>query len=87
MKNLENREGYKNRHVHGLPDKATEMKIVTKDVDGENIYFCEWFPADKHNQHHEGFLGTARVISGQYKGIGFHAWEQNNSEFVYYQLV
>ena len=33
-----------------------------------------------------GYLGTARVISGKHKDIGFHAWEQNDYEFVYYSL-
>jgi len=35
----------------------------------------------------EGYLGTVKVIEGRYVGIGFHAWEQNNSEFIWYAVV
>ena len=47
MKNLEQREGFVNRNTNGLPDKTTTMRVVTKDVDGEHIYLCEWKPFDK----------------------------------------
>lgn len=92
MKNSEQREGFLNRHTNGLPDKSCAMRVITKDVDGEHIYLCEWEPFDKSqynesNMTSEGYLGTVRVIEGKYKGIGFHAWEQNNSEFVWYAVV
>lgn len=35
----------------------------------------------------KGYLGTVKVIQEQFNGIGFHAWEQNNSEFVYYSII
>jgi hypothetical protein len=41
----------------------------------------------KNLEQDEGYLGTAKVIKGRYVGIGFHAWEQNNSEFIWYAVV
>ena len=92
MKNLEQREGFLNRHTNRLPDKPSKMRVVTKNADGERIYLCEWDPFDKsqyskENIPSDGYLGTAKVIEGKYTGIGFHAWEQNNSEFVWYAVV
>jgi len=89
MRNLEQREGFINRHIYGLPKANCTMKVVTMDVNGEHIFTCEWIPFDK-NQYTEknipgdGYLGTAKVIDGKFTGIGFHAFEQNNSEFVFY---
>lgn len=92
MKNLEQREGFKNRHTDGLPEKSFPMRVVTRDFGGEYIFLCEWKPFDSNNYSEDnmpadGYLGTASIIEGKYQGIGFHAWEQNNSEFVYYALV
>lgn len=92
MKNLEQREGFVNRHTNGLPKEKCAMKVVIKYVDGEDIFLCEWNPFDKSqytetNMHAKGYLGTVEVIEGRYKGIGFNAWEQNNSEFVWYAVV
>lgn len=92
MKNLEKKDNFKNRHIDGLPTEKVNMKVVTNDVDGEHIMLCEWKPFNKDeysktNMPADGYLGTARVIQKQLYGIGFHAWEQNNSEFVYYSIV
>lgn len=92
MKNLEQRDGFLNRHTNGLPEKTTTMKVVIKDVDGEHIYLCVWNPFDKskyskNNMPTNGYLGTAKIIYGIYTGIGFNAWEQNNSEFVWYAVI
>jgi len=92
MKNLEKRNGFKNRHIDGLPTEKVNMKVVTNDVDGEHIMLCEWKPFNKQEYNSEnmpanGYLGTVKVIEGQFNGIGFHAWEQNNSEFIYYSVV
>lgn len=91
MKNLQPREGFKNRHIDGLPEDICEMKIIDKDSYGENIILCEWTPLSKRNPDHgtpyEGYLGTVKVIERKHNGIGFHAWEQNDSEFIYYALV
>jgi hypothetical protein len=92
MKNLEEREGFINRHTNGLPKEKCVMRVVVKDVDREYIHLCQWEPFDKskhtkNNMPSEGYLGTVKVIEGKYTGIGFHAWEQNNSEFVFYTVV
>jgi hypothetical protein len=81
-----------NRHTHGLPKEKCTIEIITGYTNNEAIYLCEWLPFDKSENTEtsmpaEGYLGTAKVIGGNYDGIGFHAWEQNNSEFVWYVLV
>lgn len=90
--NLEERTGFINRHIHRLPKEIVTMRIVTNDISGEHIDLCEWFPFNNKSKYLEnisekGFLGTARIIEGKSKGIGFHAYKQNDSEFVYYQIV
>lgn len=89
MKNLKNREGYKNRHTDELPKEACIIKIIHEDSFGEAIFLCEWKPFNEQEYTNKmlpdkGYLGTAEVISGTFKGIGFNAWQQNNSEFIYY---
>lgn len=95
MKNLEEREGFKNRHINGLPDKVCTIKIIKQEVDsdrraGEHEYVCQWKPynPDNYNEHimpSKGYLGTAKVIEGISTGIGFHAWNQNDHEFIYWK--
>ena len=92
MKNLEQREGFVNRHTNDLPKERCVMKVITKDVYGEHIYLCEWKPFNRNqytetNMPAEGYLGTANVIEGIYTDIGFNAWEQNDSEFIWYAVV
>lgn len=89
---LKQMEGFLNRHLHPLPVIQCKIQIVETGADGDNIYMCEWFPFDKNNYTDkdmpgEGYLGTARVIEGDYPGIGFHAWEQNDYEFLLYKIV
>lgn len=89
MKNLEQREGLINRHTHGLPATKCRIIILTEDISGEHRFLCQYTPFDKNNYNEsnmpaQGYLGTAKVIAGNHKGIGFHCWESNNSEFVYY---
>ncbi len=86
MKNLEQREGFKNRHTDPLPDKIIIIKVILNEGD-RDICLCEWEPPRKNIRYHTGYLGTARKISGDHKGIGFNVWEQNNSEFIYYQEI
>lgn len=90
MKNLEAKPGWLNRHIDGIPDKVAIIKIITKDYSGEHQDTCKWTPFNKDdynesNMPSPGYLGTARVLLGI--SIGFHAWEQNNSEFVYYKYI
>lgn len=92
MKNLEDRKGFANRHKTALPKKICLIKVITKDVDGEHTFSCEWNPFNQSQYSQsdmpaKGYLGTAKVIEGSSKGIGFHAWEQNNSEFIWYALI
>ncbi len=83
-KNLTTREGFLNRNVDGLPEKKCIVNAVTNDVDGEHVLICEWEPKQVSAT---GLLGTLRLLEGPHKGIGFHAWAQNNSEFIYYQII
>ncbi len=89
-KNLKRRSGFLNRHKEALPSVKCAMKIVTNDIDGEHIYLCQWNPYNEAEwvaaYNKWGYLGTCKVIEGKFAGIGFHAWEQNNSEFIYYSV-
>ena len=93
MKNNIDKKGYTNRKTHGLPKKKTKIEIIVPSKTfGEEIYRCSWKPYDENNhpkneQPGKGYLGTATIISGKYEGIGFHAWEQNDSEFIYYKII
>lgn len=92
MINLEQREDFLNRHLINLPDFKCTIKTIHNDVDGEHVYVCKWKPFDKTqyneaNMPGDGYLGTATIIEGKYSGIGFHAWKQNNSEFIYYSYA
>jgi hypothetical protein len=82
---------YKNRKVFSLPKEVLFMDIIKNDNDGFHIFTCSWNPYfeenyTEENRPSESYLGTASVITGQYKRIGFHVWEQNNSEFIYYRI-
>lgn len=81
-------EGFIDRRIEGLPKNPCVVEIITHDG---NQYQCVWKPFNesevKDPKPYEGYLGTAEVITGEYKGIGFHAWAQNVSEFVYYKVV
>lgn len=90
--NMEQRDGWLNRHTDPLPKTEVVMVIVSRDVSGEEELLCHWYPFNKDNYRDwvlpgEGYVGTARVISDIWKGIGFNVWQQNDSEFVYYKLV
>lgn len=90
MKNIEQKEGWINRNTDGLPKESAIMRIISTSE--ESVHLCEWTPFDKtkyteKNMPGEGYLGTCRVISEPFKGIGFHAWEQNDYEFIYYQKL
>jgi hypothetical protein len=90
MNILKQREGFTNRHTDGLPKENCLIKIIVKDVGKEFTHVCDWKPYDPslHGEKPaEGYLGTARVVTGRCKGIGFNAWEQNDSEFVWYSKI
>lgn len=82
--------GYISRKATPMPDYVCPIYVLKKSENKWEEYLCEWVPTQAlkaPEEASEGYLGTASVISGQFKGIGFHAWEQNNSEFIYYRLV
>ncbi len=86
------KDNFHNRHTHPLPAKRTLITIIVLEQQKEVKYLCEWNPFDPssyppNDLPAEGYLGTAKVIEGTYKGIGFNVWKQNNSEFIYYQLL
>lgn len=81
-----------NRHQHPLPDNQCFIKILVKDGYGEQTHICEWMPFrpesyEAHTMPDKGYLGTAYITGGKHKGIGLHAWENNDFEFVYYEVV
>jgi hypothetical protein len=98
MKDLTIKEGWLNRHIVPLPEAPAKIifydNFCRAEEGEEQEVLCEWHPHDVFDsarrcgkQPAEGYLGTARKLNSPYKGIGFHAWEQNNSEFVHYKLI
>lgn len=69
------------RKVDALPTEKCAIEIFK---DGEWIS-CEWNPRTPESQADAGYLGTARTTARPVQ-IGFHAWEQNDSEFRYFCL-
>lgn len=87
-RNLEPLEGFKNRHIDGLPTEECHMLIVVDDSSGRATHLCEWKPRDSKDTADDGYLGTAyRLSNGKTGFIGFNVWESNNHEFVYYQKL
>lgn len=82
----------RNRHEYPLPKEKCKIYVKKEDFDGKKVYLCEWHPFDEKNYTEanmpsKGYLGYAKVIEGRSKGIGFNVWEQNDSEFVEYQIL
>jgi hypothetical protein len=94
MKNLNKRLGYKNRHLDDLPEDKAIVYVIINDAgeDEERIMLCQWFAYNREDYVGRltpdvGYLGHMIVVEEEYNGIGFNAWEQTNSEFVYYQNI
>jgi hypothetical protein len=90
MKNTEQLQGFLNRHEVGMPTEKCRISVVTKASGFEPVELCDWEPFDesehtKKDMPASGYLGTAYTVNGQFR-LGFHAWEQNNSEFIYYSI-
>lgn len=90
------KRGFLNRHVVALPKEKATIDIVHSDITypkGETVLRCEWEPFKEEDYVNriypaEGYLGTANTVDPEFKtSTGFHAWEQNNSEFVYYKII
>lgn len=69
------------RKVDALPTEKCTIEIFT---DGDWLA-CEWHPRTPESQADAGYLGTAKTIARPIQ-IGFHAWEQNDSEFRHFCL-
>ena len=69
------------RKVDALPNEKCAIEILHE---GEWLA-CEWNPRATDSQAGVGYIGTARTTASTIQ-IGFHAWEQNNSEFQYFCL-
>jgi len=61
IKILKKKNGFKNRHLDGLPDKKVNMKVVINDVDGERIMLCEWNPFNK-NEYFKKRSSCRRIL-------------------------
>lgn len=92
MKNLEQKEGFFNRHINPLPKHKAVIKIITKGHNGQFNFVCNWKPFTEIKsgglEIKKGYLGTATptlIKDGEY--ICFHAWEENDEEFVYYSVL
>ncbi len=91
--NLEIMDGFLNRHLDGLPKEKCFVEVVTRDFSGTHIFKGEWRPYDDNNPRifedrpSEGYLGTFKVLQEDGFGIGFHAWADSDSEFVYYRVL
>jgi len=83
-KTLDPKEGWKNRHVDGIPSEGCYMEIIVEDV-LEHVWWHPFHPADYEDGQlpSKGFLGCARRQSGF--RIGWNLWEQNDYEFVYWR--
>lgn len=83
-------KGFLNRHTDGLPKKECIIFILYNDQHTVEEIECTWKPFEKNNypennQPAKGFLGTATRNKGIQ--IGFHAWMQNDYEFIYYRIA
>ena len=73
------------RKKFGMPIEQCFIEIQY----GVDEIECRWEPPNNKRliSYSDGYLGSAMVISGNYKNVGFNAWEQNDSEFRYYRLI
>ena len=89
MSNHVPKHNFLDRSKSGLPIEKCKVEIiVTSKIAGDELFRCMWIPYDENlNPPKPGYLGTARITRGDFQGIGFHAWEQNESEFIYYRIL
>lgn len=88
---LSNYNGWLNRHETNLPKEPKEIAIIKVDSKHWELLVCDWIPFKKELQTNpnskkyvDGYLGTA--YTKKEPVIGFHAWNQNDSEFVWYKI-
>ena len=58
--------------------------IWIKSANSGEWFLCEF---EKPITDAPDLLGTARVLAGRNKGIGFHMWESNGQEFEEFVVV
>jgi hypothetical protein len=96
MKNFNKKPFWRNRHLDPLPKEGCRMQILYKDFDGIYHPKGEWEPVETRKETippAEGFLGTfVHEVKNPIRKspgviIGYHAWSQNDSEFVYYRIL
>lgn len=89
MSNYIPKEDFLNRNKSGLPTEKCRIEIIINSkIAGDELFKCTWIPYnEKLNPPKHGYMGTARINSGKFEGIGFHAWEQNDAEFIYYKIL
>lgn len=69
------------RRETALPKNDCAIEIWK---DGEWLP-CSWHPRTPKSEADAGYLGTARTSHRPIQ-IGFHAWEKNEWEFIYFCL-
>ena len=68
--------------------KVTPLPIAQRRILmwADNAWLlCDWFPRTETSKADKGYLGTARTVE-QSVHTGYHAWEQNDSEFRFFCL-
>jgi hypothetical protein len=81
-------KGLFDRRKYPLPNNKSILIILVNESDGLNKYLCEYTPMINTSTYmHSGLIGFAKVIYGEYTGIAFNVWEQNESEFIYYKII
>lgn len=92
MKNDTEIEGYKNRHTSPIPNRECYISALIPYHDENKLVECKWIPFDKSKYNKntmppEGYQGTAKVISGLMVSSEYHVWQQNNRDFIYYNII
>ena len=84
------KKGYKDRRICPLP----KIECLIRILHGKDLVpiDCLWipYPIDcivGENIPPDYYLGIAKSITYPYIGIGFRAWQSNDSEFVYYKVI
>lgn len=74
-------KGFVNRKYNPLPTEKCVMQVIQDDT----IFLCSYEPNKDKNI--PTLIGSATVIEGKHKGIGFNVCDSNDSEFIYYKII
>ena len=83
-KTLEQKAGFKNRHLEPLPKEPCNIKVLAyigTPLEGE--YVGRYRPSNDGRPS----LGTVFCIDRNFMVRYFHAFESSNESFVYYQIL